>query len=109
MPLSPYRVLDLTQANGVLCAQILGDLGANVIQIEPIEGAAGRRLAPFDNEHPNDPEHSLYWWSYSCGKRSLVLDIDEDQTTFLKLVAQTDFLIESEAPGTNLWHQSTQV
>ena len=99
MPLSPYRVLDLTQANGVLCAQILGDLGANVIQIEPIEGAAGRRLAPFDNEHPNDPEHSLYWWSYSCGKRSLVLDIDEDQTTFLKLVAQTDFLIESEAPG----------
>ena len=99
MPLSPYRVLDLTQANGVLCAQILGDLGANVIQIEPPDGAAGRRLAPFDNDHPNDPEHSLFWWSYSCGKRSLVLDIDEDQATFLKLVAQADFLIESEAPG----------
>ena len=47
MMLAPYRVLDLTQNHGVLCAQILGDLGADVIQIEPPGGAAGRRMAPF--------------------------------------------------------------
>ena len=75
MPLSPYRVLDLTQSNGVLCAQILGDLGADVIQIEPPGGAAGRKLGPFANGHTNAPEHSLFWWAYSRGKRSLELDI----------------------------------
>jgi len=99
MPLSPYLVLDLTQANGVLCAQVLGDLGADVIQIEAPGGAAGRHLAPFARNHANDPEHSLFWWAYARGKRSLELDIDADRKSFMQLVARADFLIESEPPG----------
>ena len=35
MLLNPYRVLDLTQQNGLLAGQIYADLGADVIQIEP--------------------------------------------------------------------------
>ena len=99
MPLSPYRVLDLTQSNGVLCAQILGDLGADVIQIEPPGGAAGRKLGPFANGHANAPEHSLFWWAYSRGKRSLELDIVTSKELYLQLVAHADFLIEAEPPG----------
>ena len=99
MPLAHCRVLDLTQAEGLLCGQILSDLGADVIQVEPPGGAAGRRLAPFAEGHVNDVEHSLFWWSYSSGKRSLLIDIDSERATFLKLVAQSDVLIESEPPG----------
>ena len=98
MMLAPYRVLDLTQSRGMLCAQILGDLGADVIQIEPPGGASGRRLAPFLDGH-QDPEHSLFWWSYARGKRSFELDIDADPETFLRLVEHADFLIESEEVG----------
>lgn len=45
--LSPYRVLDMTTERGLLCGQILGDLGADVIKIEPPGGSSARRLAPF--------------------------------------------------------------
>ncbi|MGD8417262.1 MAG: CoA transferase, partial [Pseudomonadales bacterium] len=98
MLLSPYRVLDLTHTHGVLCAQILGDLGADVIQIEPPGGAPGRHLGPFLGDEP-DPEASLYWWGYARGKRSIELDIDADPETFLRLVARADFLIEAEPVG----------
>ena len=96
--LDTYRVLDLTHSRGLLCAQILGDLGADVIQVEPPGGAPGRRLAPFLAGH-EDPEHSLFWWSYARGKRSVELDIDADPGTFLRLVAHADFLIEAEPVG----------
>jgi crotonobetainyl-CoA:carnitine CoA-transferase CaiB-like acyl-CoA transferase len=45
--LSPYRVLDLTSAECLLCGKILADLGADVIQIEPPGGHAARRIGPF--------------------------------------------------------------
>jgi crotonobetainyl-CoA:carnitine CoA-transferase CaiB-like acyl-CoA transferase len=45
--LSPYRVLDLSNELGFLCGKILGDLGADVIKIEPPGGDPARRLGPF--------------------------------------------------------------
>src|SRR5450759_2006832 len=52
--LSPYRVLDLTQEDGWLCGKILGDLGADVIQIEPPGGNPARCKGPHyhDEQHP---------------------------------------------------------
>lgn len=98
MLLQPYRVLDLTSHHGMLCAQILGDLGADVIQIEPPGGAPGRCIGPFYKDRI-DPESSLSWWGYARGKRSVELDIDADPETFLRLVERTDFLVESEPVG----------
>jgi crotonobetainyl-CoA:carnitine CoA-transferase CaiB-like acyl-CoA transferase len=45
--LSPYRVLDLTDERGLLCGQVLGDLGADVIAVEPpgVSPAPGPRRA----------------------------------------------------------------
>ena len=98
MLLAPYRVLDLTQTHGMLCAQILGDLGADVIQVEPPGGAPGRLLAPFMDDVV-DAQRSLYWWGYARGKRSIELDIDAERDTLLQLVRRADFLVEADGPG----------
>jgi len=40
--LSPFRVIDLSDERGQLCGQILGDLGADVILVEPPGGSRAR-------------------------------------------------------------------
>jgi crotonobetainyl-CoA:carnitine CoA-transferase CaiB-like acyl-CoA transferase len=98
--LSPYRVLDLTTERGLLCGQILGDLGADVIKIEPPGGSPARRLGPFFNDQPH-PDRSLYWWAYNRNKRSVTLNhqTPEGQEILRRLVAGAHFLIESDNPG----------
>ena len=98
--LSPYRMLDLTTERGLLCGQILGDLGADVIKIEPPGGSSARRLPPFYKDTP-DPNGSLYWWAYNRNKRGITLDIkkSEGKALLRRLIAKTDFFIESDNPG----------
>jgi crotonobetainyl-CoA:carnitine CoA-transferase CaiB-like acyl-CoA transferase len=98
--LSQYRVLDLTTERGLLCGQILSDLGADVIKIEPPGGSSARRLGPFFEDRP-DPNCSIYWWAYNRNKRSITLNLetDEGRDLFYRLVARAQFLIESENPG----------
>ena len=66
----------------MICGQILGDLGADVIAIEPPGGAAARRRGPFYRDAPH-PDRSLNWWAYSRNKRSMTLDVStpEGQAT----------------------------
>src|SRR3989442_3450156 len=99
--LSPYRVLDLSTERGVLCGQILGDLGADVIKIEPPGGSPARHLGRFYRDTPN-PNGSLFWWAYNRNKRSITLDItrSDGQAILRRLVARAHFLIESDTPGT---------
>lgn len=98
--LSPYRVLDLTTERGLLCGQILGDLGADVIKVEPPGGSPARQLGPFYHDQPH-PERSLYWWAYNRNKRSITLDLDTDEgrTLFHRLADTAHFLLESDTPG----------
>lgn len=98
--LEAYRVLDLTDERGMLCGQILADLGADVITIEPPEGSSARRLGPFAGDRPG-PEQSLHWQAYARGKRSVVLDLEAeaDRRKFRHLARGADAVIESFAPG----------
>jgi len=98
--LSPYRVLDLSDDKGYLCGRILGDMGADVIKIEPPGGDPGRNRGPFYKDDP-DPEKSLYWMAYNFNKRGLTLDLTAKtgQEIFKKLAAGADFIIESFRPG----------
>jgi crotonobetainyl-CoA:carnitine CoA-transferase CaiB-like acyl-CoA transferase len=93
-------VLDLSDGGALICGQILADLGADVIQIEPPGGAAARRLGPHAGGTA-DPERSLFWWSYARGKRGLVLDLDSEagRRRLCELAQGADVLIESAAPG----------
>ena len=99
--LNPYRVLDLTTERGLLCGQILADLGADVIKIEPPGGSSARKLGPFYQDQ-EDVENSLYWWAYNRNKRGITLDItrSEGQDILRRLAQGTKFLIESDNPGT---------
>ena len=98
--LNPYRVLDLTTERGLLCGQILADLGADVIKIEPPGGSSARKLGPFYQDQ-EDVENSLYWWAYNRNKRGITLDItrSEGQDILRRLAQGTKFLIESDNPG----------
>ena len=98
--LAPYRVLDLTDERGLLCARILGDLGADVVQVEPPGGSSARRLGPFYRDDPA-PDKSLHWWAYCVNKRGITLDIEQPDGRALleRLVAGADFLVESFDPG----------
>src|SRR5215469_8308379 len=98
--LGQYRVLDLTTERGLLCGQVLADLGADVIKIEPVGGSPVRGLPPFFQDQPG-PEGSVYWWAYNRNKRSITLDLgrEEGRDIFRRLARQADFVIESDNPG----------
>jgi crotonobetainyl-CoA:carnitine CoA-transferase CaiB-like acyl-CoA transferase len=98
--LSPYRVLDMTDEKGWIGGKILGDLGADVIKIEPPEGDSGRKIGPFFQDIP-DPEKSLYWFAFNTSKRGISLDIEtsDGKEILTRLVKSADFIIESFSPG----------
>ena len=62
----------------MLCGQILADLGADVIKIEPPGGSPARKLGPFYQDQ-EDAENSLYWWAYNRNKRGVTLDITRSE------------------------------
>ncbi len=100
--LSPYRVLDLTDERGEIAGMVLGDLGADVIKIEPPGGSSARRCEPLLADGP-EAERSLQFAAFNRNKRSIVLDLSAgaDRDTFIELVRSADFLIES-VPGSLL-------
>jgi len=98
--LEGLRVLDLTNASGHYCGKMFGDLGADVILVEPPTGSAGRSQAPFLDDRV-DPEFSLPFSYYNAGKRSVCLDLAcaEDRDRLRKLIPHVDVLLESTTPG----------
>lgn len=95
--LPPYRVLDLTNEKGFLCGKILGDLGADVIKIEPPGGDAARNIGPFFGQS----EESLLWLAYNNNKRGITLNIEskDGREIFKRLAERADIIAESFPPG----------
>ncbi len=99
-PLRGLRVVDLSDDKGALCGKIFADLGADVIKLEPRDGASTRRIPPFLDDSPG-PDSSLYFLAYEAGKRSATIDLERTEARKLlrALAAKSDFLIESFSPG----------
>ena len=88
------RVVDLTDHRGDIGPWILGELGADVIKVEPPEGCATRHANPLNKNDTSDLR-SLHFGAYASNKRSIALDLDEssDRELFLKLIEVSDFLM----------------
>ncbi len=95
LPLSGVRVLDLTDDLGATCGRLLADLGADVVLIEPPEGARSRSAPPVVGGA------SLSFTTRHANKRSAVIDwtAPTGREELLTLVAAADIMIESLAPG----------
>jgi len=98
--LKDCRVLDLSNELGFLCGKILGDLGADVIKLEPPGGDPSRNIGPFYQDIPH-PEKSLYWFAHNNNKRGITLNIEttDGRELFKRLIKTTDIVIESFTPG----------
>ena len=104
--LGGLRVLDLSRVlAGPLAAQILADLGADVLKIErPGRGDDSREWAPphMTSEPLSLLDESVYFWTCNRGKQSAEVDIGsaEGQATVRRLAAEADVLIENFKVGT---------
>jgi len=97
-PLAGLRVLDLsTVLAGPLCAQVLGDYGADVVKIEHPE-----RGDSFRTHGPQKDGHGLWWKMVSRNKRciGLYLGDPDGAALFRDLAASADVVIENFRPGT---------
>jgi crotonobetainyl-CoA:carnitine CoA-transferase CaiB-like acyl-CoA transferase len=91
----------MADETGAFAAKLLGDLGADVIKVEPPGGDPARAHPPFFRNHQR-PETSLDFLAFNTNKRSVTLDIRHPmgRSCFLDLVRRADAVIESFPPGT---------
>jgi len=98
LPLAGVSVLDLSRAlAGPYCAMILGDLGADVVKVEPTPlGEMIRSWGPFDRGI------SVYYLSVNRNKRSLALNFRSPEAIGLlrDMAQKADVVIENFKPGT---------
>src|SRR5688572_10081626 len=88
-PLSDLRVIDATTTWGELGSRLLGDLGADVVKVEPPGGSPSRSHAPVREDV------SLSWAVRNGGKRSVVLDAAVDDE-WHRLLASADVLVTND-------------
>ena len=95
-PLAGIRVLDFCSfIAGSFTAMLMGDLGADVVKVEPLHGDLSRHWGPFiDGE-------SRFFQGWNRNKRSLALDLatGEGRRIAHRLVAGADVLVENFRPG----------
>jgi len=92
-PLSGVTVVDLTtMVMGPYCTQIMADMGADVVKIEPPEGDATRYISAGPA-----PDMSGVFVNVNRGKRSVVLDLrtDAGKAAIAALIARADVFIHS--------------
>ncbi len=97
-PLNGIRVLDLSRVlAGPYCTMVLGDLGAEVIKVEPPEGDETRGWGP-----PFAGGESAYYLCVNRNKRGVVVNLktEEGKIILCDLAKQSDVLVENFRPGT---------
>jgi crotonobetainyl-CoA:carnitine CoA-transferase CaiB-like acyl-CoA transferase len=99
-PLAGLRILELADEKGQFCGKLFGDLGADVVKIEPPGGERCRHVGPFLDDIPH-PERSLSFWYYNTSKRGITLNLEtaDGRELFQRLAATADVVLETFRPG----------
>lgn len=101
-PLNGLKVLDLSKVlAGPLCAQYLGDMGAEVVKVEAAQaGDETRHWPPFHHDAEGGRTGTVFL-SANRNKRSIALDLRSvgGRTAVLRLAAWADVVIDSFGPG----------
>src|ERR1051325_10013364 len=95
-PLNGVRIIDCTTVVlGPWAAQQLGDLGADVIKVEPPEGDTTRQLGPMRN-----PDMGAFYLAVNRNKRSIVLDLKQEagRAVLRRLASSADVLMHNYRP-----------
>jgi crotonobetainyl-CoA:carnitine CoA-transferase CaiB-like acyl-CoA transferase len=95
-PLNGVRVVDCTTVVlGPWAAQQLGDLGADVVKVEPPEGDTTRQLGPMRN-----PDMGAFYLAVNRNKRSIVLDLKQEaaRRVLRRLAERADVLLHNYRP-----------
>ena len=74
--LAGLRVIELAHERISFAGKLMGDMGADVILVEPPGGEASRVYPPFLQGEAG-PDRSLYFWHYNTSKRSVTLDLED--------------------------------
>jgi len=101
--LEGVRVIDLGHGLAApWCAMFLGDLGAEVIKVEPPGGDEARGVGPFVGEPTEN--RSSYFININRNKKSMVLDLSREKgrEVLRDLVKVSDVLIENFEPTTTM-------
>lgn len=96
-PLDGIRVVDLTRVlSGPFCSMLLGDMGAEVIKIEPPE-----KGDPVRDQGGRREGLSWYFASFNRNKKSVTLDLRDpgDKALLAQLIEGADVLVENFRPG----------
>ena len=101
-PLDGIRVVDLSRVlAGPFATMLLGDLGADVIKVEPPDGDESRAWGPPWWGDPAE-RRSAYFASVNRNKRSIVLDLRTEgaRADLHRLLARADLLVHNYRPAT---------
>lgn len=95
LPLSGMRVIELSNGKTDMAGRLLSDLGAEVLLVEPPEGAEVRGVPPMHQDQ------SLYFATHHANKLSVVIDLTTAAGVerFLSLIDTCDLLIDGSQPG----------
>src|SRR5436190_3863985 len=105
-PLAGLLIADCsTVLAGPLCTMLLGDLGADVVKVEPPEGDATRGWGPpwvgAGRLASDDPGVAAYYLAVNRNKRSLRLDLktDDGRGVLRRLLGRADVVVENHRVG----------
>lgn len=97
LPLAGIRILDLTRAlSGPFSSMVLGDLGADVIKVEPtLVGDMIREWGPYDQGI------SVYYLSANRNKRGVAVNFRDERGLGLlrRMAGEVDVVLENFKPG----------